>query len=45
VTALYYAMLGLIVERLTLPGVLPDLPLDDLVADIVTAIVPGGADG
>jgi AcrR family transcriptional regulator len=39
---LYLAMSGLILEYLTLPGLLPpeDDDLDDLVADVVTAIVP-----
>ena len=39
---LYLGMSGLILEYLTLPGLLPagDRGLDDLVADLVTAIVP-----
>lgn len=36
---LYFAMTGLIYERLTLPGVISDLDLDDLVEDLVTRAI------
>ncbi|GLY67564.1 TetR/AcrR family transcriptional regulator [Amycolatopsis taiwanensis] len=38
---LYYAMTGLILEHLTLPGVLDDVDLDALVADFVRRSLPG----
>lgn len=39
---LYYAMTGLILEHLTLPDVLEDVDLDDLVADFVARAIPPG---
>ncbi len=38
---LYYAMTGLILEHLTLPDVLADVDLDELVADFVKRALPG----
>ncbi len=38
---LYYAMTGLILEHLTLPDVLADVDLDELVADFVERALPG----
>lgn len=40
VLTLYFAMLGLIVESLTLPDVLPGTSRDDLIAGIVSTIIP-----
>jgi DNA-binding transcriptional regulator YbjK len=40
VLTLYFAMLGLIVESLTLPGVLSGTSRDDLIAGIVSTIIP-----
>lgn len=37
---LYYAMTGLILEHLTLPDVLEDMDLDDLIADFVARALP-----
>ncbi|MEY9211991.1 hypothetical protein ABH917_001437 [Thermobifida halotolerans] len=40
VTTLYFAMLGLIVEHLTLPDLLADTSLHETIDRIVTTIVP-----